>query len=274
MPSVAIARFLSTARRELARRAQSVPLEEIKALSRACPPARDARAMLLSPGCAIIPEIKRTGPAQGTLRELDNAQVGQMAASLAQAGAQLIAVQTEPSSFAGSVADLRAARAACSVPIIARDFFFDPYQVHEARAYGADMVPLSAELLSPERLAALIDRVESLGMSALVEARSFRGVERALGAGARILGVDARDVTTGEVDRGLIAEITTGLSEDIVRVALSGVRTVRDVLAYASAGADAVVVGEAVMVGEDPTAVLKTLVAAGQHPACPSRASA
>ncbi|AIG64390.1 hypothetical protein CATYP_07065 [Corynebacterium atypicum] len=273
MPIVSGTSPFAAAQRELARREALVPFAEIKALSRDCPPARDAKAVLLGSGCSVIPEIKRSSPSRGRLRLLERRNVGAFAADLEAAGAQIIAVQTENERFAGSIQDLHAVADFCSCPIIARDMFFDPYQVHEARVNGADMVPFHAELLEEDRLAALIDRTENLGMSAIVEARSYAGLSKALAAGACVIGVDARAPETGAVDRELLAEITTGLPEGIVRVALSGVRTVRDVIRYASAGADAVVVGEAVMMGEDPAAVLRMLSAAGQHPACPRRAS-
>ena len=272
--SVAVEHVFAHARLELARRERAVPFQEIKAASRDCAPTRDGLTALLEGGCSVIPEIKRHSPGQGHLRDLDTKAAGVFAAELEEAGAGMIAVQTEPHRFAGSLEDLAAVAAAVEVPVMVRDLIFDPYQIHEARVHGADVIPLIADYLDADRLAALVDRAASLGMTPMVEARTYPALERALAAGAKVVGVDARDPVTGAVDRGLLAEITTGLPESVARVALSGVRSARDVLAYASAGADAVVVGQTVMTDEDPAACVRTLSAAGNHPACPRRVTA
>mgnify|MGYP003733001159 CR=1 FL=1 len=192
-------------------------------------------------------------------------------AQAVQGGAHLIACQTEQLRYHGSLTDMKIARDAVDLPMFCRDIIIDPYQIHEARCYGADLIPLQVELLDQARLESLLDRIESLGMTAVAEVRTPAEADRAMAAGARVVAVNARPLTGGGVDKQLFSEIVPGLPESTVRIAMSGVHTPRDLLSYAGAGADAVVVGEELMSAEDPARLTRTLVAAGQHPACPSR---
>lgn len=155
--------------------------------------------------------------------------------------------------------------------MICRDIIVDPYQIHEARCFGADVVPLQVALLEQARLEALLDRIESLGMVALLEIRSSQDADRAIQAGGTVVGINAWSLSSDAIDRGAFAEIVPGLPESLLRIAVGGVENPRNLLGYASQGADAVLVGESVMTAQDPTALARSLVAAGKHPACPSR---
>jgi len=155
------------------------------------------------------------------------------------------------------------------IPVLRKDFIVGPYQVHEARGHGADLVLLIVAMLEQKALTALLDRVESLGMTGLVEVHTEAEADRALQAGAKVIGVNARDLKTLQVDRDVFARIAPGLPSNVLKVAESGVRGTADLLAYAGAGADAVLVGEGLVTSGDPRSAVSELVTAGSHPSCP-----
>ena len=254
---------------DVAAREARVPFQEIKATSYDAPEPRDAHAALLRRGCSVIVEIKRAVPYRGTLPHIESSP--EMARAIEDAGVHLLACQTEKLRFAGSLEDMWSARQATSVPMFCRDIIVDPYQVHEARCYGADMIPLQVELLGQARLVSLIDRTESLGMTAVAEVRTPEEADRAIEAGARVIGINAWSVTSDEIDRDNFANIVPGLPQELVRIAMGGIRSPKDLMHYASIGADAVMVGETVMASDDPPAMARRMTAMGQHPACPSR---
>jgi indole-3-glycerol phosphate synthase len=254
------------ARADLAAREAAVDFAEIKRRAAAAPPPRDVLAALRAPGIGVIAEVKRRSPSKGELAPI--ADPAELAASYAEGGARVISVLTEERRFGGSLADLAAVRAVVDVPVLRKDFVVSPYQVHEARAYGADLVLLIVAALEQNALDALLDRVESLGMTALVEVHTEEECDRALEAGARVIGVNARDLHTLEVDRTVFGRIAPGLPTDVLRVAESGVRGPGDLLTYAGWGADAVLVGEGLVTSGDPQAAVRGLVAAGFHPSC------
>ncbi|MDO5668885.1 MAG: indole-3-glycerol-phosphate synthase TrpC [Corynebacterium sp.] len=266
-------RLVASVLKDVAAREAVVSFKEIKARSRDTDNTRDGFHALLRNGCSVIPEIKRVVPGKTLLDapDTDTSAIAHLAHEFEQGGAHLIACQTERLRFHGSLHDMRAARAAVDVPMFCRDIILDPYQIHEARCYGADLVPLQVELLDQNRLVSLLDRIESLGMTAVLEVRSPAEADRAMDAGARVVAVNARPLVGGDVDKQLFADISPGLPETTVRIALSGVHSPRDLLTYAAAGADAVVVGEELMMAEDPARLTRMLVATGQHPSCPSR---
>ena len=253
---------------DVSQRAARVPFREMKAMSLDAPDPRDAVAALLAPGCGVIAEIKRATPCKGTIAPIDSPE--QLAREFVAGGARMIGCQTERRRFKGSLEDIRSVRRAVDVPVMCRDFIVDPYQIHEARYYGADMVPLLVAALDDNRLAALVDRIQNLGMTALVEIQTPEEASRAIGAGARVIGVNARNLRTMTVDRGIFGEIAPGLPQGTVKIALSGVRTTADLMGYAGAGADAVVIGENLVTSPEPARLCRTLVAAGLHPACPT----
>jgi indole-3-glycerol phosphate synthase len=263
--------LLEGVREDLAAREAATPLAELNERAAAAPAARNAMAALKAPGVGVIAEIKRSSPSRGAIADI--ADPAKLASIYADGGARAISVLTEERRFGGSLADLAAVRAAVDVPLLRKDFIVSPYQVHESRAYGADMVLLIVAALEQNVLVGLLERVESLGMTALVEAHTEDEASRALAAGAKVIGINARDLKTFEVDRDAFGRIAPGLPSEIITVAESGVRGPADLLAYAGAGADAVLVGEGLVTSSDPRTTVSELVTAGSHPACPRPAN-
>ncbi|MDD7582199.1 indole-3-glycerol phosphate synthase TrpC [Corynebacterium sp. 32222D000AT] len=273
MPTpIAVDRLVTGVLEDVAAREAKVSFQDIKAKSRSMEPPRDAKAALLTNGCSVITEFKRAVPYLGEIARLDNPErMARLAQDFQEAGVVMMACQTDRRRFRGSLDDMRLIRAATEVPMICRDIIVDPYQIHEARCFGADVVPLQVALLEQARLEALLDRIESLGMVALLEIRSSQDADRAMQAGGTVVGINAWSLSSDAIDRGVFAEIVPGLPESLLRIAVGGVENPRNLLGYASQGADAVMVGESVMSAQDPTALARSLVAAGKHPACPSR---
>jgi indole-3-glycerol phosphate synthase len=253
-------------RADLAERESAIDFAEIKRRAVAAPPPRDVMAALQAPGIGVIAEVKRASPSRGELAAIDDP--AELATEYAAGGARVISVLTEERRFGGSLADLAAVRAATDVPLLRKDFIVSPYQVHEARAYGADLVLLIVAALEQNVLDSLLDRVESLGMTALVEVHTEEEADRALEAGATVIGVNSRNLHTLEVNRSIFAQLAPGLPSGVLRVAESGVRGPADLLTYAGWGADAVLVGEGLVTSGDPQAAVRGLVAAGFHPSC------
>src|SRR4051812_12660137 len=251
-------------------RQEAVRLEQVKELAAEAPPAIDAYAALRKPGVAVIAEVKRSSPSRGALADIPDP--ADLAGEDAAGGARCLSVLTEGRWFGGSLNDLAAVRAAVNVPVLRKDFVVSSYQVHEARAHGADVVLLIVAALEQNALTGLLERVESLGMTALVEVHNEAEADRAMAAGASVIGVNARDLTTLKVDMSTFERIAPGLPSGVVKVAESGVRDAHDLLAYASAGADAVLVGEGLVTAGDPRQAVADLVTAGSHPATPRTA--
>ena len=223
-------------------------------------PALDVLAALAPrEGVHVIAEIKRASPSRGQLAEITDP------ASLAKAyqvgGASAISVLTEGRRFGGSLQDLEDVRAAVSIPVLRKDFIAEPYQVLEARAAGADMVLLIVAALDQPTLASLFRLINELGMTPLVEAHSADEVDRALDLGADIVGVNARDLSTFELDRDLFGSLAEMIPSGVIRVAESAVTTSADVAHYRSAGADVVLVGEALVTNGDPVHTLREFLA-------------
>ncbi|MDN6246763.1 MAG: indole-3-glycerol phosphate synthase TrpC [Corynebacterium casei] len=273
MPApIAVESILRDVLDDVAAREAKVSFQDVKARSRSMEPPRDARAALLRNGCSVITELKRAVPYRGQIAQLESPQsMANLAIQLEQVGVHLMACQTERRRFHGSLADMTAAREATTVPMICRDLIVDPYQIHEARCYGADVVPLQVGILEQARLESLLDRIESLGMVALLEVRNPEEVARVMHAGGTVVGINAWSLTSDALHREAFAEIVPGLPESVIRIAVGGVESPKDLLSYASSGADAVMVGESVMTAQSPSALARGLVATGQHPACPSR---
>ncbi|GED98217.1 indole-3-glycerol phosphate synthase TrpC [Gordonia crocea] len=252
---------------DVAVREAAIDYQAIKRASEQAAPPRDAMAALRQPGIGVIAEVKRASPSRGELADI--ADPADLARIYAEGGARIISVLTEERRFRGSLADLDAVRAAVDLPILRKDFIVGPYQIHEARAHGADVILLIVAALEQNVLEALLDRTESLGMTALVEAHTEEEADRALQAGAKVVGINARNLKTLEVDRDSFARIAPGLPTEVIKIAESGVRGTADLLAYAGAGADAVLVGEGLVTSGDPRTALAELVTAGTHPSCP-----
>jgi indole-3-glycerol phosphate synthase len=252
-------------RADLAERQARVGLDELKERAAGAPRARDGVAALKSDSVKVICEVKRSSPSKGALAAI--ADPAGLAADYEAGGAAVISVLTEERRFGGSLADLEAVRDRVDVPVLRKDFIVTSYQLWEARAHGADLVLLIVAALDQDALVSLVERAESIGLTPLVEVHDEEEVERAVDAGAKIIGVNARNLKTLEVDRGTFARVAPEIPEGIVRVAESGVRGPHDLIAYANEGADAVLVGESLVTGKDPRSAVADLVAAGAHPA-------
>ena len=259
--------ILAGVREDLAEREKQVPLAALRDAVAAAPPPRDALAVLRAPGVGVIAEVKRASPSAGRLAEI--ADPAALAQEYEAGGARCVSVLTEGRRFGGSLADLDAVRAAVQCPVLRKDFVISSYQVHEARAHGADIVLLIVAALDQNALMGLLERVESFGMTALVEVHTEEEADRALAAGARVIGVNARNLATLTVDRGVFERIAPGLPASVVKVAESGVRDTHDLIRYAAAGADAVLVGEGLVTKKSPREAVAELVTAGSHPATP-----
>ena len=247
-----------------ARRAQ-VPIELLKEKAERMASARDVYAALKTQDVCVIAEIKRASPSKGALAPIEDPAA--LAIAYEAGGAHCISVLTEERRFNGSLDDLRKVRAAVDIPVLRKDFIITSYQLWEARAYGADMALLIVAALEQEALVSLIERARSLGLSALVEVHDEPEVERALAAGATIIGVNSRNLKTLEVDRGVFARLAPMIPANCVRIAESGIRDAHDLIEYAEQGADAVLVGESVATSKDPQSAVHDLVTAGAHPA-------
>lgn len=253
-------------REDLAEREAHTSLDELKHRAEARPSARCVRDVIAKDDAVtVIAEVKRSSPSKGSLAPIEDP--AELAADYEAGGACMISVLTEQRRFGGSLQDLSAVRAAVEVPVLRKDFIVTPYQVWEARAHGADVVLLIVAALEQTVLTSLIERVHSLGMTALVEAHTAEEVHRAVDAGAGVVGINTRNLHTLTVDRDVFVELAPQVPSGIVKVAESGVRNPHDVFEYARAGADAVLVGEALVTGSAPKAAVADMVAAGAHPA-------
>lgn len=247
-------------REDLSERRSQTPLEQVRKLAAGASPALDAHTALQGgrsdpSGVRIIAEVKRKSPSKGALAEIPNPAA--LAAAYQNGGASVISVLTEARRFSGSLADLTAVRAAVSIPVLRKDFMVDEYQFYEARAHGADLVLLIVAALDDAQLADYLTLTHELGMNALVEAHTEKEIERAVTLGARIVGVNVRNLKTLDVDVSHYSAMARHLPEDVVRIAESGVDSPAVVLDYAGRGADAVLVGEALVKHGDPTAAVR-----------------
>jgi len=233
-------------------------VDTLGGLARSCGPARDfAGALASGQEVAVIAEVKRASPSKGLLApDLDAARI---AADYQAGGAAALSVLTDREFFQGSAEDLKAARAATGLPVLRKDFTVCPADVFDARCMGADAVLLIAAALSPDEMPELMGLAASIGLAALVEVHDEDEAARAVTAGARVIGVNQRDLYSFEVDTDRAVRVARMLPEDVVRVAESGIRGGDDVRRLGDAGFDAVLVGEALVVAEDPAAAVRQL---------------
>jgi indole-3-glycerol phosphate synthase len=204
----------------------------------------------LSPASKIrvIAEIKRRSPSRGEMAPITD--VSALAKTYQESGAAAISVLTERHGFSGSPADLRAARQAVEIPLLRKDFIANEYQLLEARAWGADFALLIATWLTPARFAELYRFATDIGLGVLAETHSEADIDSAVAAGSRIIGINTRDLQTFKTDIDLFAKLAGLLPADAIKVAESSVKDVADVRAYRAAGADCVLVGEALVTGD------------------------
>jgi len=245
---------------DVAARESLMPLGELKSRAQDAPPPLSGYDALRAPGVSVIAEVKRRSPSKGELAAIDDPAA--LASTYAAAGAAVISLLTEGRRFGGSLVDLAAVRAAVSIPVLRKDFMISEYQFYEARAYGADVVLLIVAALSNEELSTFLELSSTLGMTALVEVHDADELARASALGASVIGVNARNLKTLEIDPSLFCSLApfvpaeTGSGEPIVLVAESGLFTVADVADVAECGAGAVLVGEALVKAADPAELI------------------
>lgn len=235
---------------DLAQRQSEVPLRELQARAADIPPTMDPLPKFREPDVSIIAEVKRKSPSKGALADITDP--AGLASEYALGGASAISVLTEQRRFGGSLADLAAVRKAVDIPVLRKDFIVTPYQLWEARVWGADLALLMVVSLPGGQLRDLLGLATEIGLTSLVEAHTEDELSRAVDAGAELIGVNARDLTTLNVDRTVLKRLVPQIPEGRVRVAESGVSGPADVADYHQWGADVVLVGEALVRSGDP----------------------
>jgi indole-3-glycerol phosphate synthase len=256
-----LGRILAEKAAEVTAKRALVSTADLRALATDAPPPRDFAAALRQSARRprAIAEVKRASPSAGPIRP--GADPVAIAAAYEAAGAAAVSVLTDAPFFDGSLLHLAGVRARVGIPVLRKDFIVDEYQVWEARAYGADAVLLIAAALADPALAELREAVESLGMTALVEVHDEDEAARAVAAGARVIGVNHRDLKTFRMDMELFARVRPLFPPGTVGVAESGIKTPADVARLCAAGADAVLVGETLMRHPSPGDALRELLA-------------
>jgi indole-3-glycerol phosphate synthase len=244
-------------REDLARRQAETPESELRARLLDLPPPRDPMPGFRGAGSSVIAEVKRRSPSKGHLAEIR--EPGQLAAAYQRGGAAAVSVLTEARRFAGSLADLDRVRASVTIPVLRKDFIVDPYQLLEARAHGADLALLVVAALPGDVLERLHDAARELGLTPLVEVHDEPEAERAVALGAGLVGINARDLKTLEVDPATFGKLAPLLPDDIVRVAESGIADADDVRRVVTQGADVVLVGEALVRDGDPEGAVRAM---------------
>ena len=262
MPTV-LDQIIDGVREDLAGREAITSLERLQRRCDGMPAPRDAAAVLRRPGLSVIAEVKRTSPSKGALAEIPDPAA--LAAAYAEGGASAISVLTEQRRFDGSLDDLDAVRAAVDLPVLRKDFMVSEYQVWEARAHGADIILLIVAALDDRRLADLMALAGSLGLTCLVEVHDEAETTRAVDLGATVIGVNNRNLRTLDVDIDTFARLAPLIPPECVRVAESGVRGPDEAALFTRAGADAILVGEALVVGGDPAAGVRSMIEAASR---------
>ncbi len=243
---------------ELETRRRARPLTALRDAPLFAAARRDFAAALRAPGRRIIAEVKRASPSRGRIR--DDFDPVAIAAGYAAAGAAAVSVLTDERFFEGSLDDLTAIRERIAIPVLRKDFLFEPYHLYEARAAGADAFLLIAAILTAEHLRELVALGAELGMTALVEVHTTEQIERARGAGVQVWGINNRDLDTLEVQLETGLELLRLLPADATVVIESGLRTRDDLARFEAAGVRAFLVGETLMRAPDPGAALRTLL--------------
>ena len=246
-------------REDLARRRK--PLSQIHEQMSQAPIALDAYGALLGEQMKVIAEVKRSSPSKGKLSTI--ADPASLAEQYQEAGASVISVLTEERRFKGSLADLAAVRARVTIPILRKDFMVDEYQFFEARAYGADVVLLIVAALSKSQLRDFYDVATELGMASLIEVHTADELERALEISPKIVGVNSRNLKTLEVSQEAFADLIPRIPPALIRVAESGIASRADVEFAQNAGANAILVGEALVTSGDPKLAMRKLLGQG-----------
>ena len=244
-------------RADLAEREAAVPLADLRAALADVPAALDPMPHFRAAGSSVIAEVKRKSPSKGALADIPDP--ASLAAQYAAGGAAAISVLTEQRRFGGSLADLRAVRAAVDVPVLRKDFIVTGYQLVEARAAGADLALLIVAALDDDELRRLYDEARELGLTVLVEAHDEPETERAVALGAELVGINARNLKTLEIDTDAFGRLAPLVPDDRVKVAESGIFSEQDVKRFVAQGAGAVLVGEALVKDGDPQSAVAAM---------------
>ncbi|MCY3836451.1 MAG: indole-3-glycerol phosphate synthase TrpC [Anaerolineaceae bacterium] len=251
-------RILAHKWEELQERRSQVPLHEIRAAAENAPPTRDFVGPLQRTACvAIIAECKRASPSAGTIQQDFDAV--QLAQQYHVHGATAVSVLTDREFFGGALSDLQAVRKQVPLPLLRKDFIFDPYQLYESRLSGADAILLIVSAFERERLQDLLQLTRELRCAALVEVHDEAELALAHRCGARLIGINNRDLKSFQTELATSIRLAALVPEDVTWVAESGIRTKKDVEAMAAAGADAVLVGEALVRATDLPVLLPSL---------------
>lgn len=237
---------------------QQVPFHELEERIEQRRKARDFRGALRMSGISLIAEVKRASPTLGTF--LENIDPAELAGVYKQAGARAISVLTDEKYFKGTLADLSAVHAAVPVPCLRKEFIVDEYQIFEARAAEADAILLIVKCLSDAQLRDYLKTAESLGMASLVETHTAEEIERAIGAGAHIIGINNRDLTTFSVDINITLSLKKYVPGGHVLVSESGIHTREHVRRLEDGGVDAILVGEALVKSGDVSGKIRELL--------------
>ncbi|MCU0307758.1 MAG: indole-3-glycerol phosphate synthase TrpC [Thermoleophilia bacterium] len=245
---------------DLERRRRAVPAADLEARLGPARRGRPFSEALVGEGISLIAEMKRASPSKGPIRP--GASVADVVRAYEAAGASACSVLTEGPHFGGSIDDLAEARAACSLPLLRKDFIVDPYQLLEARVAGADAVLLIVAALGGERMSELMAAASELDMDCLVEVHDEDEVEVAVEAGSEVIGINNRNLHSFEVDTRTVFRLLPDVPAGTVVVAESGIATRGDVLELESAGVDAILVGEALMRSGDPAEAARALLGA------------
>jgi indole-3-glycerol phosphate synthase len=253
-------RIVEARRESIAHRKRVLPDVALKLAAGKAEAPRDFTGALVRAGYNVIAELKKASPSRGVMRE--DYVPAALAASLESAGAAALSVLTEEEFFLGSLADLKAAKKATQIPILRKDFIVDPWQVWEARAAGADAFLLIAAILSDPALGELLELGRSLKMEPLVEAHTREEIDRAVAAGARIIGVNNRDLRDFTVRVETSLELIEAIPDECIAVSESGLRTHDDLVRLRRAGFDAFLIGEHLMKDADPASPLRELIGA------------
>ena len=249
--------IVSGVREDLARREAATSLADVRAALSDVDPARDPMPHFRAAGSSVIAEVKRRSPSKGDLAGIPDPAV--LAAAYARGGAGAISVLTEERRFGGSLDDLRAVRAAVDTPILRKDFIVTSYQLVEARAAGADLALLIVAALADDDLRRLYDEARELGLTVLVEVHDESETERAVALGAELIGINARNLRTLEVDDDTFGRLAPLVPDDRVLVAESGIGGPDDVRRFVGEGARVVLVGEALVRGGDPETAVRAM---------------
>ncbi len=264
MSATVLERILRNTYEEVARRKRELPIDQLEGGGEAATARRSLHAAIAGPGISVIAEFKRRSPSAGTLRERPD--VAELVGAYERGGAAAVSILTEGPHFDGSLEDLREARTACALPVLRKDFIVDPYQLHEARAAGADAVLLIVAALEQPTLRDLHEEASDLGLDALVEVHDRAELARANEVGARLIGINNRDLRDFSVDVERTFALLEEVPDGVAVVSESGIATAEQLRRLAERGVRAVLVGETLMRSPDPQAALRELLSGGGEP--------